>query len=190
MNYTSQFYNMVYQMAMNSSICNFQSFMFGKPDEINFDHNINFGDYSTAWSGGDAVTGVPDNTNAHDLCSLGYPQSELTDIQQNRHNWHFEIYACRLLADSNVKNLSKAQNFAGLDLKIWQMIWALNTCTNRVMDSRIERDYGLFNDKLMVVKANIIWELNMICGATSVTTEVDECIDGIHQGWGSSNPPY
>ena len=58
------------------------------------------------------------------------------------------------------------------------------------MDSRIERDYGLFNDKLMVVKATIVWELNMICGATSVTTEVDECIDGIHQGWGSSNPPY
>tara|TARA_R110002020_G_scaffold290128_2_gene505579 strand:- start:16319 stop:16855 length:537 start_codon:yes stop_codon:yes gene_type:complete len=176
-------------MAMNAGICNFKSFMFGKPEEINFDHDINFGDYSGAWSGG-ALTGNPDNTNAHDLCSLGYPKSELTDIYENRHNWHFDIYACRLLSDSNVKALNKSQNFAGLDLKIWKMIWALNTCTNRVMDTTIHRDYGLFNDKLMVVRATIIWELNMICGASTVITEVDECIDGIDQGWGSSTPPW
>jgi hypothetical protein len=114
--YTDQFHNLIETCATNSGICNFKTFMFGKPEEINFDHNIDFGDYTNAYN-----VDSPDNTNSHDLCSLGYPSSIITDVSLFRHHWQFDIYACRLLSDSIVKTFTKAQNFAGLDLKIWNM---------------------------------------------------------------------
>lgn len=170
--YTNEFYDLINTAATNSDIANFKTFMFGKPEEINFDHNINFGDYTNAWTGT-----APSNTDAHDLCSLSYPRTELIDLYEGRFNWTFDIYACRLLSDSNVKGFTKAQNFGGLDLKIWKMVQAFNSCTNRVLDSRIQRDYGLFNDKLMVVKATIVWELNVICPTTEMASEEEICVD-------------
>ena len=112
--------------------------MFGKPEEINFDHNISFGNHSNIFSDGE-----PKNDLAHDLCLVTYPSTEIVDLYKQRQIWQYDIFACRLLADANVKLITKAQNFAGLDLKIWKMLLALNSCTNRIIDSSISRDYGL-----------------------------------------------
>ena len=57
------------------------------------------------------------------------------------------------------------------------MLLAFNSCDNRVIDSRLARDYGLFNDKLMVVKASIQWELNSVCPPATIIEEIDDCID-------------
>ena len=168
--YTNEFYDLINTCATDSDIANFKTFMFGKPEEINFDHNIDFGDYSTAWTGA-----ASSNANAHDLCSLSYPKTELIDLYEGKFNWTFDIYACRLLSDSNVKTFTKAQNFGGLDLKIWKMLQAFSSCTNRVLDSKIYRDYGMFNDKLIVVKATIVWELNVICSFDDIVEEM--CVD-------------
>ena len=111
--YTNDVYDLINSCATSPSIANFKSFMFGKPEEINFDHNIDFGNYSTAWTGSESS-----NANAHDLCSFGYPKTELVDLYDGRFNWTFDIYACRLLSDSDVKTFTKAQNFGGLDFKI------------------------------------------------------------------------
>ena len=170
--YTNDFYDLINDCATNSSIANFKSFMFGKPEEINFDHNINFGDYSTAWTGT-----TPSNANSHDLCSLGYPRTELIDLYEGKFNWTFDIYACRLISDASVQTFTKAENFGGLDLKIYKMLQAFNSCTNRVLDSKIQRDYGMFNDKLMVVKATIVWELNVVCTTTEMVEETEVCVD-------------
>jgi len=170
--YTNDFFSLINTCATDASIANFKSFMFGKPEEINFDHNINFGDYTGAWNGT-----APTNSNSHDLCLVTYPSSEIVDLYKARHIWQFDIFACRLLSDSKVKTFTKSQNFGGLDLKIWQMLLAFNSCSNRVINSKLFRDYGLFNDKLMVVKASIQWELNSVCPVSVIVEEIDDCID-------------
>lgn len=172
--YTNEFHDLINTCATSSGICNFKTFMFGKPEEINFDHNINFGDYSSAWTGT-----THDNTVAHDLCSLTYPKTDMVDMYKGIFNWTFDIYACRLISDSNVKALTIEQNFGGLDYKIWKMISAFNSCDNRVLNSTLYRDYGSFNDKLIVVKASLVWQLNMICPTTTMIDGVTEevCID-------------
>ena len=170
--YTDEFHSLTQTCALDASLSHFKTFMFGKPEEINFDHNINFGDYSTAWTGTAAS-----NENAHDLCLITYPRTEIVDLYKQTQIWQFDLYACRLIADSYVKTFTKEQNFAGLDLKIWKMLLALNSCTNRVIDSSVVRDFGLFNDKLMVVRASVQWELNSVCTPTTIAEEIEECVD-------------
>ena len=164
--YTNEFHDLIETCATDSSIANFRTFMFGKPEEINFDHNIDFGNYANAWTGT-----APSNANAHDLCSLTYPSTRIVDLYSVRHIWQFDVYACRLLTDATVKTFTKAQNFSGLDLKMWKMLLAFNSCTNRVID------YGLFNDKLMVIKASVQWELNSVCTPAVIIEEIEDCID-------------
>lgn len=170
--YTNDFHSLIQTCATDSSLAHFKTFMFGKPEEINFDHNINFGNYTNAYSDGE-----PQNDIAHDLCLITYPRTEIVDLYMQRQIWQYDIYACRLLADADVKLITKAENFAGLDLKIWKMLLALNSCTNRIIDSSISRDYGLFNDKLMVVKASVQWELNSVCPPAVIVEEIDDCVD-------------
>ena len=170
--YTNDFHSLIQTCATDSTLAHFKTFMFGKPDEINFDHNIDFGDYSNAYNAGE-----PKNDIAHDLCLITYPTTKIVDLYKQRQIWQYDIYACRLLANADVKTFTKDENFSGLDLKIWKMLLALNSCTNRIIDSSVARDYGLFNDKLMVVKATVQWELNSVCTPTVISEEIDDCID-------------
>jgi len=169
--YTSALVQGIEAMATNASIANFKTFKFAKPEEINFDHDINYGDYTNGWTGTAAS-----NANSHDICLMTYPKSTVTDVTNQRQVFQFSLYACRLLGNNLVKGWTKEQNFSGLDLKIWNLLIGMNSCDNKVLDTDIVRDYGLFNDKLMVVRADVSWEFNSVCPIASIIDYVI-CVD-------------
>ena len=175
--YTSALVDQVWAYAIADDIANFNRFTLGKPEHINFDHNMDFGDYSGAWA-----ANQHDNSVAHDFCLMTYPKSTVTDVDFQRQHYEFSLYACRLLSDTYVKSYQIHHNFAGLDFKLWKMLMAMHSCDNKVLDTSFHRDLGLFNDKLMVVRCDVMWEMNSICEVEVVNPPNNEtnmvvCVD-------------
>lgn len=135
--------------------CSFASTMFGKPEHINFDHDIIY--YipipndcdSSAWPAGGVKYHVPGEIR--DLINIDYPTSVISDAYKNTQQYSFSIIAARVI-DEKYDAASIEEKFADLEAKVWKMIECLSDCDIIVLPgTQITREKGTFNDKLVTV---------------------------------------
>lgn len=132
------------------SNCLFATTMFGKPEHINFDHDIVY----TIPAGGECGP-----QEVRDLLNIDYPTSEIIDVYDNRHIYTFSLIGARLIDEQNDNDLIELK-FSQLEDKIWRLIECLSDCDIIVMPGvKISRDSGTFNDKLVTV--NFTFDLDV-----------------------------
>jgi len=163
--------------------CVFATTMFGKPEHINFDHDIVYyipppnacypnesmcmppveeGDpcdsTSKFWNPELNCCAYPKYGNEpyeiRDLLNIDYPTSLVTSVENGMQEYRFGLTAARLI-DEQDDNDSDLKKFKDLEEKMWKILQCMNTCDAVVQDGVVvTRDKGTFNDKLITVNFN------------------------------------
>tara|TARA_R110002074_G_scaffold161515_3_gene319708 strand:+ start:1471 stop:2208 length:738 start_codon:yes stop_codon:yes gene_type:complete len=141
------------QLVNNMQTCatnaGFSTFKFGKPDHINFDHNIKY-----------------------DLLNLEYPSSRIYDV-----NSGVQVYNCRITAarPTSIADLTGVQHLdnvhvimTALENRIWSFlacVGAGNNCQDIIPKETIaiNRDKGTHNDNLVTLECTFSVEVFSNC---------------------------
>ena len=168
--------------------CVFATTMFGKPEHINFDHDIVyyipppndcFPTESMFYGPGEGCRSDSSNWNAaqgqceypmystpweiRDLLNIDYPTSLITNVEEGRHTYRFGLTAARLIDEQNDNDLD-LKKFKDLEDKMWKILQCMNTCDAIVEDGvTVTRDKGTFNDKLITVNFNFEIDIYATC---------------------------
>ena len=143
--------------------CVFATTMFGKPEHINFDHDIEY--YiappnrctESRWPAGGVKYSVAGELR--DLLNIDYPTSQIMDVYNNKQQYTFSLMAARVI-DEQDDNDSIEKKFADLEAKMWNMLQCLSDCDIIVLPGvQVLRDKGTFNDKLVTV--NFTFDLDV-----------------------------
>tara|TARA_R110000803_G_scaffold25308_3_gene60468 strand:- start:1371 stop:1883 length:513 start_codon:yes stop_codon:yes gene_type:complete len=147
--------------------CLFSSTMFGKPEHINFDHDIVYyipppNDCSiNTWPYGGVKYKVAGEIR--DLLNIDYPSSLIEDVYNNKQQYSFSLIAARFI-DVQDDEDSVEQKFSDLENKVWKLIERLSDCDIIVMPGvQITRDVGTFNDKLVTVTFSLELDVYSFC---------------------------
>lgn len=143
--------------------CVFASTLFGKPEHINFDHDIVYyiappnACFENRWPSGGVKYSVAGEIR--DLLNIDYPTSQILDVYNNKQQYSFSLMAGRVI-DEQEDNDSIEQKFADLEEKMWKMLQCLSDCDIIVLPGvQVNRDKGTFNDKLVTV--NFTFDLDV-----------------------------
>ncbi len=172
--------------------CVFATTMFGKPEHINFDHDIVYyipppnacyptetmcipppevgppcDDTSELWNPELNCCAYRKYENApfeiRDLLNIDYPTSLITNVEEGRHTYRFGLTAARLIDEQDDSD-SDLKKFKDLEDKMWKILQCMNTCDAIVEDGvTVTRDKGTFNDKLITVNFNFEIDIYATC---------------------------
>lgn len=147
--------------------CVFAESIFGKPEHINFDHDITYyipppnSCFPNPWPAG----GVKYNVNGEirDLLNIDYPTSQISDVYQNKQQYSFSLIAARVIDDLDDSD-SIEKKFSELEEKMWKLLQCLSNCDIIVLPGvQVTREKGTFNDKLVTVNFNIDLDVFSYC---------------------------
>lgn len=172
MSYTTT-YNLVSLMTDFKSCATaagFDTIKFGKPEEINFDHNIDY-----------------------DLLNINYPTSFVAEGVKEVYT--FDLVIARPLSLGSTQGVQLFDDatvaiFAELELKFWNMLSCLalgisggGGCKAHVPKHKITivRDKGAFNDNLIVLKARFD-------AIANIAVSTDPCGGGSSSNGGCDDP--
>ena len=141
--------------------CVFAASIFGKPEHINFDHDITYYCSPNPWPAG----GVKYNVDGEirDLLNIDYPTSQVMDVYQNKQQYSFSLIAARVIDEQDDNDIIE-KKFADLESKMWEILQCLSNCDIIVLPGvQVTREKGTFNDKLVTVNFNIDLDVYSYC---------------------------
>mgnify|MGYP003628134343 CR=1 FL=1 len=163
---TQNTYSLVEKIKTHA-VCIFAETMFGKPEHINFDHDIIY--YipppnicsSNPWPEDGRKYYVPGEIR--DLLHIGYPTSQISDVYANKQQYSFTLIAARVIDEQDDVDIVE-KKFSDLETKMWLLFERLSDCDVIILPGvQVTREKGTFNDKLVTVTYNIDLDVFSAC---------------------------